>query len=89
MNDATAHGAPAAPHQSVEPGSGPIWCRMPGPGERLEGLSRADLYALWGQGRIRTKAIVKPGNQRGIRLVDRRSVVAYIESLPETAARPS
>lgn len=60
--------------------NGPIWGRMPGYGQRLEGLCRGELYTLLKEGSIRTKVLRKPGKERGIRLIHIPSVRAYIES---------
>jgi hypothetical protein len=58
---------------------------MPSHGQRLEGLTRSHLYILADQGLIKTKALVKPGATRGIRLVNLPSVRAYIEETQEAA----
>ncbi len=51
--------------------------------ERIEGFSRAELYNLSGQGLIRSKAIVKKGAKKGIRLFHVQSIRDYIDGLPE------
>ena len=59
------------------------WVRPPRPTERIEGHSRAELYDLAAQGKIRSKAIRKPGTKRDIRLFHVPSIRAYIESIPD------
>ena len=44
------------------------------------GISRAVLYRLLGQGKIRSSSLRSRGTLRGIRLIDRVSLDAYIES---------
>jgi hypothetical protein len=63
------------------------WVRSPRPRERVEGLSRSELYVLADSGQIRTKAIRKPGCTRGIRLFSVSSIRSYIENAPEEAAK--
>ena len=58
----------------------PIWVRAPAKGgERFTGLSRAKLYELAGKGRIRTCCLKEPHMQRGTRLFNLPSILAYIE----------
>ncbi|NBW14018.1 MAG: hypothetical protein EBR82_39070 [Caulobacteraceae bacterium] len=59
------------------------WARLPRPPQRLEGLSRAEIYLLAKDGKIRCKILRKPGNERGIRLINVPSVRAYIDSIPD------
>ena len=59
------------------------WARLPKAGQRLEGLSRAELYLAAKAGRVRCKILRKPGNERGIRLINVPSVRAYIDSIPD------
>jgi hypothetical protein len=49
------------------------------------GLSRTRLFKLLAEGKIKTRYVVQPGNNRGIRLVELASLRAYIESFPAEA----
>ena len=44
------------------------------------GISRAVLYRILAEGKIRSSSLRSPGALRGIRLIDRASLDAYIES---------
>ncbi len=59
------------------------WLRLPPPRgrDRLTGLSRTSLLELGERGAIRLVRVRKPGALRGIVLVNRRSLLDYIESL--------
>lgn len=46
---------------------------------RTRGLSRSLLYELIRDGKIKSSALRKPGNIRGIRLISAESLDAYIE----------
>jgi hypothetical protein len=46
----------------------------------LFGLGRSSLYALAGEGRIKSVNLRKPGNIRGARLFDCASIRAYLNS---------
>lgn len=54
------------------------WDRLPGRGYYF-GLSRPYVYQLMRDGKIKTALIKQPGKCRGMRLVWRPSVLAYIE----------
>jgi len=61
------------------------WVRLPTkPGERLQGLSRASLYILINEGRIKSANIKKPGKLTGIRLIWLQSLMDYIEGCVES-----
>jgi hypothetical protein len=47
---------------------------------KYSGISRAVLYRLLAQGKIRSSSLRSRGALRGIRLIDRDSLDAYIES---------
>jgi hypothetical protein len=59
------------------------WVRLPKPGERFWGLSRSTLLELGQLGKIRMAHIRKPGSTRGLRLIWRPSLTAYVESCVE------
>jgi hypothetical protein len=57
------------------------WIRIPSKGYCPNtGLSRSHLFQLIAEGKIRSRALVKPGNTRGVRLVWLPSVFEYIEN---------
>jgi hypothetical protein len=62
----------------------PVWIRAPirGP-EFFTGFSRAKLYQLAADGLIKTKSIKEPGKERGTRLFNLPSILAYIDSVPD------
>ena len=60
-----------------------VWDRIPGKGY-YQGLSRPHIYAGINKGWIKSAKIVHPGACRGIRLVWRPSVLAYIEKYVQT-----
>lgn len=47
------------------------------------GISRSLLYELIGSGQILSKVLRKPGHIRGIRLISRSSLDAFLTSLPD------
>ena len=57
-----------------------IWDRLPGMGGRLEGISRPGIYRIIdeSQSGVVTVSLKSPGANRGIRLVGRNSLRAYI-----------
>ena len=55
-----------------------VWDRLPGKGY-YQGISRQSWYLVMREGKIKTALIRQPGKIRGIRLVWRPSVLAYIE----------
>jgi hypothetical protein len=58
----------------------PIWIRPPKSGpEFYTGLSRSKLYLLGKEQKIRTKSIRDPGQIKGTRLFELRSILDFIE----------
>ena len=55
-----------------------VWDRLHGKGY-YQGISRQSWYLVMREGKIKTALIRQPGKIRGIRLVWRPSVLAYIE----------
>lgn len=68
---------PSGPHRFGEVGNA-TWDRLPGKGYYF-GVSRAYVYQLIKEGRVKTALLKQPGRCRGIRLVWRPSVLEYIE----------
>jgi hypothetical protein len=64
----------------------PEWLRLPD-ATRVSGLGRSTLYNLIGSGCIKSAVVRKRGCQRGIRPLSYDSLLAYIESSVEGAAR--
>ena len=63
----------------------PVWVRAPVTGpEHYSGLTRAKLYQLDREGRIRSVSIQEPGQSRGCRLFHLESILRFIESCAET-----
>jgi hypothetical protein len=52
------------------------------------GISRAVLYRILAEGKIRSSSLRSPGALRGIRLIDRASLDAYIESFATKCSGP-
>ena len=62
-------------------GTLPVWIRAPKFGqEYFSGLSRSKLYELHWQGKIQSKSIRQPGQVKGTRLFNLRSVLDFIET---------
>ena len=62
-------------------GALPIWIRSPKSGpEHYTGFSRSKLYELATKGRISSRSIREPGQIRGTRLFNLRSILDFIES---------
>ena len=62
----------------------PVWVRAPVTGpEHYSGLTRAKLYQLDREGRIRSVSIQEPGQSRGCRLFHLESILRFIESCEE------
>jgi hypothetical protein len=59
------------------------WLRLPLPGARcpLTGLSRTTLLELGDRGDIVVKRIRKPGATRGIVIVNKQSLLSYLQNL--------
>ena len=65
----------------------PVWVRSPKSGtEHFTGFSRAKLYALAGEGSIRSTSIREPGQLRGTRLFELASILSFIERNEAAAA---
>jgi hypothetical protein len=71
----------AADLLAEQTGDLPVWIRSPKVGvERYTSLSRAKLYQLAGEGKIKSASLREPGRVRGCRLFHLASILAYIES---------
>ena len=58
----------------------PVWVRAPVTGpEHYTGLTRAKLYQLDHEGKIRSVSIQEPGQSRGCRLFNLESILRFIE----------
>ena len=70
-----------ADHTAETDGRLPRWVRAPKTGpEHYSGLTRAYLYRLASQGRIRTASIREPHQIRGVRLFCLQSILELLES---------
>jgi hypothetical protein len=60
------------------------WIRLPAPGFRcpLTGLSRTTLVELGNNGKIVMKRIRKPHATRGVVILNKESLLSYLDSLP-------
>jgi hypothetical protein len=56
----------------------PRWLRVPA-AVSYSGISRAKFYILMSEGQIKSAAICSRGKLRGIRVVDRESIDAFLE----------
>lgn len=64
----------------------PIWIRAPKSGtELLTGLSRAKLYQLAAESRIRSVSFREPGQVKGTRLFNLESILSEIERIERVA----
>jgi predicted DNA-binding transcriptional regulator AlpA len=61
----------------------PVWVRVP-QAVQLTSLSRSKIYALLAAGKIRSASLREPGQRHATRLIDRASLLAFIESHVET-----
>lgn len=57
----------------------PEWLRIP-EATRLTSLSRSTLYELIAERKIRSSSLRRRGKRRGVRLVHRESLLAFIEA---------
>ena len=57
------------------------WVRLPKPGQAFCGMTRSYLYQLCAQKKIRSVTICQPQNTRGVRLLYRPSIHAFIADL--------
>ena len=59
----------------------PVWIRSPKSGpEHYTGIGRSKLYELNAQGKIRSVSIREPGQLKGTRLFDLRSILRFLDS---------
>ncbi len=65
-------------NQIVNGAGNEVWDRLPNKGYYF-GMSRPYIYQLINRGDVKTALIKSPGRVRGIRLVWRPSVLAFIE----------
>src|ERR1700757_3692544 len=63
----------------------PRWLKV-GAAVSYSGISRAVLYRILAEGKIRSSSLRSRGALRGIRLIDRASLDAYIESFVDKSA---
>ena len=91
-DDVRAHtrkttGARATELLSDRQGSLPVWIRAPKAGpEFYSGFSRSKLYELYAHGKIESKSIREPGQIKGTRLFNLKSILDFIESCGGTEA---
>ena len=69
----------SAPLDNVQP----VWIKVP-QAALLTSISRSKLYELLAAGRIRSASLRDPGQRHATRLIDRASLLAFIESHVET-----
>ena len=79
-------GPPVAPEPRAVPTGTPVeqdrdWVRLPKPAHSLCGMTRSYLYQLCASGKIRSVTIRQPHNTRGVRLIYRPSIHAFLASL--------
>jgi hypothetical protein len=59
----------------------PVWVRSPKSGpEHYTGFGRSKLYELAAKGKIKSRSIREPGQIKGTRLFNLRSILDFIES---------
>ena len=64
----------------------PVWIRSPKSGpEHYVGFTRAKLYELAGDGKIRTVSIREPGQVKGVRLFHLGSILDFVARCEATA----
>jgi len=65
----------------------PIWIRAPKVGtEFYTGLSRSKLYQLAGDGKIRSHSLREPGQIKGTRIFNLKSILDFFDRLGQDAA---
>lgn len=65
----------------------PVWIRVPAQGhEFYSGFSRARLYQLAAEGKVRSVSIREPGQIRGTRLFHLASILDFISRCEQEAA---
>jgi hypothetical protein len=71
----------AAEFMAERQGQLPVWIRSPKSGpEHYVGFSRAKLYELAGDGKIRSVSIRAPGQVKGVRLFHLGSILDFVEA---------
>lgn len=69
----------AAELMAERQGQLPVWIRSPKSGpEHYVGFTRAKLYELAGDGKIRSVSIREPGNVKGVRLFHLGSILDFV-----------
>jgi hypothetical protein len=64
----------------------PVWIRAPKSGpEYWTGFGRSKLYELYSLGKIVSRSIREPGQIKGTRLFNLKSILDYIDSCEENA----
>lgn len=77
----------AADLQAERNGLLPVWIRSPKTGpEHYSGFTRAKLYALAGEEKIRSVSIRDPGQVKGVRLFNLASILDFIARCEANAA---
>ena len=67
-------------------GALPVWIRPPKNGnEYFSGFSRSKLYLLGVEGKIRSVSIREPGQEKGTRLFELKSILDFIEKQAASA----
>ena len=72
------------------PWTAAAFCRLPRPRTRcpITGLSRTTIEEHIRAGRIRAKTLRKPGSLRGITLIETRSLLDFVNLLPDAVHTP-
>jgi hypothetical protein len=74
--------------QAERDGPLPVWIRSPKTGpEHYSGFSRAKLYELAGDGKIRSVSIREPGQTKGVRLFNLASILDFIARCEASAGK--
>jgi predicted DNA-binding transcriptional regulator AlpA len=63
----------------IKPAIQPIWLRIP-EASQLTGIRRSKLYLLINQSAFKTVSLREPGQKHATRLIERESLLAFIES---------
>jgi hypothetical protein len=67
----------------------PVWVRAPVTGpEHYTGFTRAKLYELHADRKIRSVSIREPGQVRGVRLFNLASILQFIDECEQAAVTP-
>ena len=95
MNEKATDTSPAVrPSRRLSPGAQeilaekhagrPVWVRPPKVGQEFySGLTRAKLYQLAAEGKIKTASLREPGALKGTRLFGLQSILDYLETCVE------